>query len=145
MPTFETVVIQPEGLPGSTEGPWEADVYVWHGEDWYDPLEIVDINGNPFNLAGCTLEWFARPAFDHSTRLVRLYSPAGGIIIENAALGLAAISYTKENVELNLPVNIDHRHWEQFLRLTFTDPDLGAIDRHLFLGKLFVMPAKEAA
>lgn len=139
MPT----IIQPEGLPGSTEGPWGANVHVWHGEDWYDPLAIVDINGNPLNLTGVTLEWFARPVFDHSTQLVKLNTPASGIIIEDAALGHAAFSYPKASVDANLPVNIGGKNWEQFLRISFIDPDIGATKRHLFLGKLFVWPARD--
>jgi len=133
-------------LIGGTEGPWIVNVHIWHGEDWYEPLYIVDINGEPFDLTGVTLEWFARPSLDHSTRFVHLSSGSdGGIIFEDAPLGLAAIFYQKEDVEANLPINIGGKHWQQFLRMTFDDPDLGFVERHLFLGELYVRPAKEFA
>lgn len=133
-------------LAGGTEGPWTVNVHIWHGEDWYDPLAIVDVNGDPLDLGGAVLEWFARPSLNHATRFSLLATQSGdGIIIEDAANGLAAFWYDQADVEANFPVNVGNTHWEQFLRLTFTDPDLVVVKRILFTGALYVHPARDAA
>lgn len=129
---------------GGTEGPWIVNVHIWHGEDWTEPLQIVDFTGAPMNLAGSTLEWIARPSFAHDTRFVRLISGGTGISIEDASLGLASIFYEQADVEANLPISIAD-HWEQFFRLTFTDSYFGTVTKHLFTGKLFVYPARDQA
>lgn len=129
-----------------TERPYLCDIKIWHGEDWYDPLPELEspITGDPYDLTSVTLELFARPAFDHTTRFVLLSSFSGGIIKEDAANGLAAIFYSKANVEANLPAS-GQDGWRQFFRLSFTDAELGSVKKLLWTGKLSVFPAEDAA
>lgn len=130
-----------------TEKPYWCRVQVWHGEHWYDPIpQWVDpVSGDPWDLTSVTLELIARPSANHATRLVLLTSTgSAGILKENAAQGLSAISYSQANVEANLPITNKHG-WEQFLRASFTDPDIGAIKRILWEGPLIVHPAKDTA
>lgn len=128
-----------------TEAPHRIDFDVFHGEDWYEPWQqLVDpVSGDPWDVTDVTIELFARPSFDHATRFVLLTSVASaGILKESAAEGLVAIFYSQANVEANLPLS-PSPGWDAFIRLSFTDPALGAVKKLLSRGALNVLPAKD--
>lgn len=130
-----------------TERPHFCKMTVWHGETWYDPLpQLVDpISGEPFDVTDVTIELFIRPEPDHSTRFVLLTSVAdAGIVKEDAEDGLIAIFYSQANVEANLPVYTGRgQGWGHFMRLSFTDADLGAVKKLLWTGPCVVLPARD--
>lgn len=128
-----------------TERPHACDIRVWHGEDWFDaiPQFVNPVTGAPFSLAGKTLRLFMRPSLNHATQFGSTLSNNAGILIDNAASGLASIFYAKSSVETNLPITTTATAWEQFLRIDFTDPDLGAVKKLIWTGKLFIHPARD--
>lgn len=144
-----------------TEAPWDCSITVHHGEDWYDSFRLVDPSTgtidpdtgmidpdtcDPFNLTSVTLQLVVRPWLNHSTRFVLLTTVASaGIVKVDAADGKAAIFYSQANVEANLPLHTNTSGWEQFLRVLFTDPDFGAVKKLLWKGRMFVLPARDAA
>ena len=88
---------------------------VWDA-DWDDAFRIIENDGSAVDLTDMTLEWYARPNFQHSTLLVKLNT--GGsvgqrIVIDSAPEGFAYFNLSRANVQtLFIPGD-----WEQFLLL----------------------------
>lgn len=130
-----------------TESPYRARLTVYHGETWYDPLpQMVDpVSGDPFDLSSVTIEFILRPSAQHPTRFALLSSATTGIVIENAANGLAAVFWPQSSVQANLPLSENAAHWWHMQRLSWTDPVYGSIRKILAEGPLLVRPARDAA
>lgn len=132
-----------------TERPHDCTIKVWHGEDWFDAIpQLVDpVTGEPYDVTDVLFELVVRPSFDHDTRLV-LISSAGAsgsrIIKQTPALGLINIFMPKARVEAELPVTNSHG-WQQFLRMTWVDAELGSMRKHLWTGTIIVFPARDDA
>lgn len=132
-----------------TERPriWHFDV--WHGEDWLDPLPAItnDPEGEePINLTNVTLQFYARPTFNHATRFILLTTVgSAGITKDAPLLGLATIFYARASVEANLPITTIAQPWECFMRALYTDAQFGAVEKVISVGKFRVHPAKIAA
>jgi hypothetical protein len=135
--------------PIVTERPriWHFDV--WRGEDWLDPLPpmVHDLETEtPIDLTNVTLEFYARPAFNHATRFILLTTVgSNGITKDAPKLGLATIFYPVASVEANLPITTTQAPWECFMRALYTDPQFGAVQKHLSTGQFRVHPARTAA
>lgn len=146
-------------VPILTESPHYCKIEVHHGEDWYDPLpRLVDPmtvdpddpeSGESYDITSVALTLIIRPSFNHLTRFIVISTnpPSGTdyeIIKESPTGGLAAIFAPMEDVEELLPLS-QTAGWRHFLRLSFTDPDLGPVTKILWKGPLIVFPARDAA
>lgn len=130
-----------------TEEPADVDQWIWHGEDYYEPVfQFVDpLTGDPWDITGVSFEWYARPSFDYTTLLLRLTSALspGGILIDDAATGLISFFKSKEAIEAALPISSNPTGWRQFLRASWSDPELGTVEKLIWTGALTVHPARD--
>jgi hypothetical protein len=134
--------------PIVTERPriWHFDV--WRGEDWLDPLPpmIHPLTESLIDLTNITLEFYARPSFNHATRFILLTTvSSNGIYKDAPTLGLATIFYPLASVESNLPITTTQAPWECFMRALYTDPQFGPVQKHISTGQFRVHPARTAA
>lgn len=129
-----------------TERPFPCKITIWHGEDWYDaiPQLTLEDGTTPCDVTNVTFELFIRPTLKHTTRFVKLTSAgSAGILKEDPEIGFVSIFYPQASVEANLPLSNAHG-WRQWMRMNFTDPDLGPIKKILWTGPMIVKPAREA-
>ena len=117
----------------------KVDIVVFRNEDWNDSLPAFDgPKGEPFDLTGKALRLTIRPSFDHTVLIHELTSDeGGGIVIDDAAQGLASIRLSRAIVREKLPAGV----WEQFLVLeesVTSDPADGLAYRQIWSGSLAV-------
>ena len=108
--------------------------------DWNDALPPLKTGGAAMDLTGMALEMHIRPTDDHSVLLARLVSEgAGGIIIDDAANGLATIYVERPDVIDLFPVG----EWQQFMLLREPTGDQdGFAYREIWRGPLIVHAGK---
>lgn len=129
-----------------TERPLDCTLTIYHGEDWYDPVpQLVDPrDGTPVDVTDILFELFCRPSLDHATRfLLATSAGSAGIIKEDATNGLIAFFKPQAEIEAALPTS-SRSGWRQFLRMTANDVILGDVSKHVWLGPLIVIPARDA-
>lgn len=123
-----------------TEGPHQCTITVYKSEDWVDAVpQLVDEEGNPFDITACSFDLFIRPSGDFSPPITHLTSSSGGggIEIESGPLGLLLINVAQGDLD-EWPLG----HWFQFLNMTFTDPDLGAVTKTIWRGPCDILPGR---
>lgn len=128
----------------TTERPHYCRVKIWQYEDWYDAVpQMVDAAGVPINLTAINASFRInlRPSPDSTTTFLRVLEVGDGITIENGPLGLISIFLPVADVNL-IPISFEGKHWWQNLRMTWTDPILGPVRKHLWEGPLYVYPAR---
>ncbi|MBN8994341.1 MAG: hypothetical protein J0H94_03880 [Rhizobiales bacterium] len=111
--------------------------------DWTDSLPPLLLDGAPLDLADRILELYIRPTYDHTVLLKKLTSlGSAGIVVDDAAGGLASIYVERPVIVSDLPVG----RWMQFLVLREPVDDPDDIDsfsfREIWRGALVVHPGR---
>jgi hypothetical protein len=113
------------------------DIDISQDADWNDPFQIVEMTDVPLDLTGAILELYIRPRFAHDTLLKKLSSVgSGGIVIDDASLGMAYFFVDRSIVLADLPIG----EWQQFFVMT-----QGTLQTELWRGQLRVHPGIIAA
>lgn len=104
-------------------------------EDWNDPLPVLKYSGTGdiIDLTGKTLSLYVRPTYDHSV-ILALLTQGAGVVIDNAAMGLASIIVPRADVITAFPVG----RWDQFMVMQQS----GLHFTELWRGPLIVKPGK---
>jgi hypothetical protein len=108
--------------------------------DWNDPFQVVDANGDPYDLTGAILELYVRPRFAHDTLFRKLSSVAtAGIVIDGPGEGMAHFFLDRATILADFPISSDDG-WQQFMVLTE-----GTVQTELWRGQFRVFPGIIAA
>ena len=137
-----------------TEGIYASVLRIYHGEDlvialprFVDPMTVDPsdpTSGDPWDITDVDIHIFIRPAFNHPTRFKVLTTiDDAGIIKDGPTEGLATVFLPQLDVEADLPLTVNH--WDQFMRIRWTDADLGLITKLIARGPCFVYPNLQAA
>ena len=124
-----------------SEKPWEMRTTLYHSEDASETLPAVrnPFDGTVFDLTGKVLTIYFAPSYDYATAFKVLTStPASGILIDDAAAGLASIHVPRTDVRDDIPTG----RWVNWLNLSWTDGLLGPVTRTWARGPLLVLPAR---
>lgn len=120
-------------------------IEILRDEDWRDLVpQLLDRNDGtgaeiPLDLTGVTLELYIRPIYDSGVLIKKLWSPDGGILIDDASQGLATFYLERPTVIAELPIGT----WQQFLLVKEPSDDLdGFAYRELWRGPLIVHPGR---